>query len=174
MGKPNLAYRPGRASGDTTKKGHVMMPTPMAELIGELTFEFALQLSDGAFDEYEVSKSWKQFSDQSICYQNQSLNKFIHRLDNKIQKIDMEHINLNEFSLLQAVTKAFDSSFGFSMYEENAYLLRLSNPTKISVPIEKLDLNQFTKYEFVNCQEQLIEPMSEIPPYDMVTIKVWR
>ncbi|MDR0297246.1 MAG: alpha-mannosidase, partial [Streptococcaceae bacterium] len=41
LGKPNLAYRPGRASGDTTNQGHVMMPTPMAQLTGELDFEFA-------------------------------------------------------------------------------------------------------------------------------------
>lgn len=27
LGKPDLAYRPGRASGDTTKKGHVLIPT---------------------------------------------------------------------------------------------------------------------------------------------------
>lgn len=174
LGKPNLAYRPGRASGDPIKKGHVMMPTPMAELIGELTFEFALQISDGTFDEYEVSKSWKQFSDQSICYQNQSLNKFIHRLDNKIQKIDMENVNLRECSLLGVDTKAFDSSFGFSMYHKNAYLLRFCNPTKVSMPLERIDLKQFSKYEFVNCQEQLTEPVTEIPPYDMVTIKVWR
>ncbi|MDT2760146.1 glycoside hydrolase family 38 N-terminal domain-containing protein [Enterococcus xiangfangensis] len=174
LGKPNLAYRPGRASGDTTKKGHVMMPTPMAELLGELTFEFALQLSDGSFNEYEVSKSWKQFSDQSICYQNQALNKFIHRLDNKIQEIDMEHVDLNEFSLLQVDSKAFDSSFGFSMYHKDAYLLRLANPTEVPIPLDKFDFHQFSKYEFVNCQEQSIESVDEVPPYDMVTIKVWR
>jgi mannosylglycerate hydrolase len=174
LGKPNLAYRPGRASGDTTKKGHVMIPTPMAELLGELSFEFALQLTDGYFDEYEVSNSWKNYSDQSICYQNQTLNKFIHRLDNKIQKIDMEHINLREFSLLRVDTSAFDSSFGFSMYHENAYLLRFSNPTKHSISLNNLDLHQFSKYEFVNCQEQLVDQVTEVPPYDMVTIKVWR
>ena len=86
----------------------------------------------------------------------------------------MENVNLRECSLLGVDTKAFDSSFGFSMYHKNAYLLRFCNPTKVSMPLERIDLKQFSKYEFVNCQEQLTEPVTEIPPYDMVTIKVWR
>lgn len=174
LGKPNLAYRPGRASGDTTKKGHVMIPTPKAELLGELTFEFALSLTEGAFDEQTVAKNWRMYTEPSICYQNQSLNKFVHRLDNKIQPIELEPISQQAFSLMKVTTQAIDSSFSFSMYDQDAYLLRLANPTKQPVALGEITTSHFSSIEFVDCQEQSIEQVESIPPYDMVTLKLWR
>src|SRR5699024_6911734 len=35
LGKPNLMWRPGRASGDISKRGHIEMPTPLAQELGE-------------------------------------------------------------------------------------------------------------------------------------------
>ncbi|NRN94288.1 Mannosylglycerate hydrolase [Lactobacillus helveticus] len=52
LGKPNLLWRPGRASGDTTSVGHTMTPTPMAEELGDNTFEFGI----APFDKNELSE----------------------------------------------------------------------------------------------------------------------
>lgn len=96
------------------------------------------------------------------------------KLNKSLRRSRIDPVDLNEFSLLQVDTKAFDSSFGFSMYHKDAFLLRFSNPTKATIPLDKFKFHQFSKYEFVNCQEQSMETVNEIPPYDMVTIKVWR
>ncbi|MGG5359174.1 MULTISPECIES: glycoside hydrolase family 38 C-terminal domain-containing protein [unclassified Enterococcus] len=173
LGKPNLTYRPGRASGDTTKKGHVMMPTPKAELLGNMIFEFAFSISEGAFDEYETSKKWAEYSDTSICYQNQLLNKFIHRLDNKIQPAVTTKKQVRSYSLLSIETEGFDSSFSPSLYDKNCFVLRLSNPTGKELPIHTLQFEKFEKYSFINCREEAEKEMQFIAPYDIATIKLW-
>ena len=85
LGKPNLLYRPGRASGDTTKQGHVMIATPNAEQLGKNEFEFSISLLEESFNENKVEKRYEKVNSQNIFYQLQGLNKFINRLDNKIQ-----------------------------------------------------------------------------------------
>ena len=174
LGKPNLAYRPGRASGDTTKKGHVMMPTPMAELLGEQNFEFALVLSSQAFDEHKASEQWAEYTSANIAYQNQVLNKFIHRLDNKIQANDERLARVEEFSLLKIDGQAFDTTFMPSLYDNEAEVLRLANPTAKPLAIGHLDFTKYAKYEFVNAQEAIVDSSTVIAPYDMVSIKLWR
>ncbi|HAP15656.1 MAG TPA: alpha-mannosidase, partial [Lactococcus sp.] len=174
LGKPNLAYRPGRASGDTTKKGHVMMPTPMAELLGEQRFEFALVVNAQAFDEFATSQHWAEYISPNIAYQNQVLNKFIHRLDNKIQADDERIARVDAFSLLKIDGSAFDTTFMPSLYDTEAEVLRLANPTSQPLAIGDFDFSHYAKYEFVNAQEAIVAAQSEIAPYDMVSIKLWR
>lgn len=174
LGKPNLAYRPGRASGDTTKKGHVMMPTPMAELLGEQSFEFALVVNAKSFNEFEAAQQWSEYTSANIAYQNQVLNKFIHRLDNKIQADDERIARVESFSLLKVDGSAFDTTFMPSLYDSNAEILRLANPTGDALPIGSFDFSKYGKHEFVNAQETVVEAQSEIAPYDMVSIKLWR
>ncbi len=173
LGKPNLLYRPGRASGDTTKKGHIMMPTPMAELEGELEFEFAFSIQKDAFNSSLVSEEQQEYMDESICYQNQMLNKFIHRLDNKIQTHQEKEEMIHEFSLLKNETEAWDSALMPSLYDKNAFILRLKNPTDRVLPIDNLDVSKFSKVCFVNVQEQPLQEQQEIAPYDFVSIKLW-
>ncbi|MEN2666341.1 glycoside hydrolase family 38 C-terminal domain-containing protein [Listeria aquatica] len=173
LGKPNLLYRPGRASGDTTKKGHIMMPTPLAELLGELEFEFAFSVQKGTFDSSVVSEEQQEYVDESMCYQNQMLNKFIHRLDNKIQTHQKAEETIQEFSLLQSESEAWDSTFMPSLYDQNAFILRLKNPTERVLSIGSLDTSKFSKVCFVNVQEQPLQEQQEIAPYDFVSIKLW-
>lgn len=173
LGKPNLLYRPGRASGDTTKKGHIMMPTPLAELLGELEFEFAFSVQKGTFDSSLVSEDQQEYVDESMCYQNQMLNKFIHRLDNKIQTHQEKEETIQEFSLLQSESESWDSTFMPSLYDRNAFILRLKNPTERVLSIGSLDTSKFSKVCFVNVQEQPLQEKREIAPYDFVSIKLW-
>lgn len=58
LGKPDLAYRPGRASGDTTKKGHVLIETEGAQLLGKHQFRLAIYLG------IKPSMSIKQLNEQ--------------------------------------------------------------------------------------------------------------
>jgi alpha-mannosidase len=83
LGKPNLAWRPGRASGDTTSRGHIMMATPLAQTRGQLSFTFALQATQ-AFDYAAVVAAENDFLAANVAYQRQQFNLFANRLDNKI------------------------------------------------------------------------------------------
>lgn len=160
LGKPNLRYRPGRASGDTTKKGHVMIPTPMAELQGVNEFEFALYLDNEKFDEHKIAKLWEEYNDQDINYQNQTLNKFIHRLDNKIQPRENEDIIQSEFSLLNLDSQAVYSSFSPSLYDQNAFVLRIQNPTNEKFKFDGIESEHIKEYKKTNYIEEVEEDQS--------------
>ncbi len=174
LGKPNLLYRPGRASGDTTKKGHIMMATPNAELIGLQTFEFAFRIADGSFDELTTSQCSQWYTDESISYQTQTLNKFIHRLDNKVQPRENVGTAPKLFSLLEASGDLLFSSLMPSLYDEKAFVLRLKNPTKVPVTLEKYQFNRFKHVAKVNYIEEISGDTSFVAPaYDTLTIKLW-
>lgn len=174
LGKPNLKYRPGRASGDTTKKGHVNIETPMAELQGEQEFEFALYLGNGNFDEDKTTLLWEEYNSQNIDYQNQSLNKFIRRLDNKIQKRESKKIESREFSLLGIDGDVYYSSFAPSLYDKDCYILRLQNPTNREKSLKFLDNNYIKNWKIVNYVEEECEDQTlYINKYDTLTIKLW-
>lgn len=66
LGKPDLMYRPGRASGDTTKKGHVMIATEGAQLIGKHYFSFAIFAGERTFDEQETAIRERQYNQENM------------------------------------------------------------------------------------------------------------
>lgn len=173
LGKPNLLYRPGRASGDTTKKGHVMIGTPMAELQKELEFEFAIYFNDEKFDEETVTQLWEVYTRQYISYQKQTLNKFINRLDNKIQIRENELLNISEFSLFEINSKSTFGSLSPSLYDDNSYILRLQNHTGNLIPIENFESEYFSIIEAVNYNEERVDHSTEfVSPYDTLTLKL--
>lgn len=174
LGKPNLAYRPGRASGDTTKKGHVMIATPLAELEKKLTFDFAIELTPGKLNESHLSNTWREYTEPSISYQMQSLNMFIHRLDSKLQPELTPTHRIDDYSLLNYSGKAITSSLMPSLYNTNAWVLRLANPTSQEISLGKLELSKFKTWSFVDAREQAMPETDTIAPYDVVAIKLWR
>lgn len=56
LGKADLLYRPGRASGDAT------VETPNAELHKELSFDFALYLAESSFETAKVAQVAKKYN----------------------------------------------------------------------------------------------------------------
>lgn len=85
LGKADLLYRPGRASGDITKKGHIRILTPMAQVHGEHHYEFAI----GEFTTFNDAKiAFEKFEQPSCFYQSQKINLFYERIDNKIDLIE--------------------------------------------------------------------------------------
>lgn len=172
MGKENLLYRPGRASGDTTRQGHEMIATPMAELIGELEFEFSLQINEGGFDEYKTAKAWEEYTLGHVSYQSQTLNKFIYRLDNKIQLREQVKQSPREFSLFELGESYLFSSISPSLYTD-AVLLRLKNPTANSVSLTGYDFSKLKRVEKVNDIEEVCQEQNfVIPAYDSLTLKI--
>lgn len=172
LGKENLLYRPGRPSGDTTRQGHEMIATPMAELLGIHEFEFALCISEGLFDGYQTAKRWQDYTLEHISYQSQTLNKFIYRLDNKIQLRENVIKSPAEFSLLELDESVLYSSITPSLYSD-AVLLRLKNPTEHAVILNNFDFSKFSGVERVNYIETVCDDqMFIIPAFDTLTLKL--
>lgn len=173
LGKPDLLYRPGRASGDTTKQGHIMMPTPLAQQKGIKEFSFGISLRKEEFNERIVEKRYENFTTQNISYQMQVLNKFINRLDNKIQPAENMELEFpREYSLLSIDKKVVFSSIAPSLKNSNSLLLRVKNSSSESIPINEKDFSKFKSWKVVNSIEEEKENKLIIKPYNMLTIKL--
>lgn len=173
LGKENLVYRPGRASGDTTRKGHQMIETPMAELIGPLSFDFAVRVNNGSFEELETAKTWDNYAMENVSYQVQSLNKFIYRLDNKIQPYEETTPAPKASSLFEIDGDVLFSCFTPSLYDSDSFILRLKNPTSEARSFTFKPTSSYSKVELVNYIEQPVEgDPTVIGPYDTITLKL--
>lgn len=64
MGKENLLWRPGRASGES------IIATPDAQLLGRLTFSFAWRINSGSFDEAQHALAAKTLLTSFPVYQD--------------------------------------------------------------------------------------------------------
>ena len=168
LGKPNLAWRPGRASGDTTSQGHIMMPTPLAQELGRNTFEFAFQLEDRPFSEIRNNALTRNWLAPNVSYQLQSLNVFINRLDNKIWNSEND-VQLPMSSELLDLPVNLDVSALYPAYATpNAYIVRLQNLTSEA---QKIPAGILKKGIVVNAMEEQVD-VTEIPPYDLLSLKL--
>lgn len=169
LGKPNLQWRPGRASGDTTSAGHIMMPTPLAQDLGKIEFNFGFIVETNDLEEQKIAKIAYDRLHQNISYQKQTLNKFINRLDNKIWATDNCEKLEKEFSLLKVDNELIISSIYPSYFSDGKYIVRISNPTK-----DIIELNNKLSKEFivVNGIEQKMESQELIiEPYDYISLQ---
>lgn len=167
LGKADLAWRPGRASGDTSKEGHVMMPTPLAQEIGEHCVIFGIEEFVGAFDEQLVATRAHDRLSPNLAYQKQRLNLFIRRLDNKIWPAqDIEAIP-SDLSVLDVPRGLIVSALAPSRTIPHAYIVRLANPSEKSVEIPEALLRSA---RCVNALEEPIEKQMFIAPYDYLTL----
>lgn len=175
LGKPNLIYRPGRASGDTTKKGHVMMATPMAQLKDKLIMaSFVIKLNNSMVSDLELSQWRSQLEQPSISYQRQSLNYFIYRIDNKIQKT-RHALNLTqrEMSVLsfEKNLNLLVSSVHNSYYGEG-FVIRFENPTSMEMSIATDAIFPFEKVERVNAVEEIQPFSNKISAYGVASFYI--
>lgn len=173
LGKPNLLYRPGRASGDTTKKGHVAIATPEAELIGNWEFPFILRFDQGKADE-QVIASWRyQLQQVSISYQRQQLNHFINRLDNKIQRgrRPLKEIG-RELSVLSLPADLLVSSCYSSYYLEKTVIVRIENPTADKVSLNKDDFEDYQPVVINVLEEPKEQQVFVIPAYSFISLQL--
>lgn len=169
LGKPNLIYRPGRASGDTTKKGHVMIQTPDAEMLGNITEEFGLIIGK-KIDEEKIKKQSNDLSLSIPCYQYQDLNLFYKRLDNKIQFPDIKTIDIKELEVLNLPDDYLISSIYPTYFNKSGYIVRLEN---VNGTVKQLDKTLFGEgVKKVNALEKAQKGKFDISPMSVCSIKV--
>lgn len=175
LGKPDLLYRPGRASGDTTKKGHIMMDTPLAQQLDqEIVFKFALRIDEPDVTETTLYKWREKLLQPSIAYQKQALNYFVHRIDNKIQTFDQPLTSeTKEYSLLEfQEPDLFISSIHRSYYSEKAFIVRFENPTKESRVLPITELFKGKNVQRINAIEEPMQRNERIDPYSVATFLI--
>lgn len=174
LGKPDLVYRPGRASGDTTKKGHVMMDTPDAQLRKQtITFNFHLNINEGKRSEDDLSNWREQLIQPDVSYQSQLLNLFMYRIDNKISTVNTKTTELKRtFSLLELPKVCHVASIYPSYYYQDAFVIRFENPTNKKVQLSLKSLFKGFSFQCVNALEESLPFTDNISPYGVLTILV--
>lgn len=168
LGKPNLAWRPGRASGDTTNQGHIMMPTPLAEELGENNFDFAFKYDETPFNMEVNNRMTRDLLDPSVSYQLQNLNVFINRLDNKIWETE-ENPEIPAILSIINVDQNIDVVAIYPAYsDDESFIIRIQNLTdqKKKIPDQLLSCGTV-----VNALEEAVED-EYVGAFDLVSIKV--
>ncbi|WP_062350585.1 mannosylglycerate hydrolase [Bacillus kwashiorkori] len=119
MGKTNLLYRPGRASGES------IVETPDAQLLGNIKATFALVYKNGhTFDEAKITNLAKEYLSPVQFYQfSDFLNGrmiYAYRDEEKTNELSYSLANFeNMTSTISAIKKAEDS---------DEYIVRFYNP----------------------------------------------
>lgn len=172
LGKSDLLYRPGRASGDTTKKGHVLIPTPNAQLIGKHEFAFAVFVGDKAFNEHETAVRNNRYIEGNIDYQLQVYNYFLHRIDNKIQRSEKNLNASNRLEMLKLPEEYLVTACHPSYYDKNKFIIRIQNPTHQSITLDEKYFDGRNP-EIVNAIEEVqLNERYLIPAYDVLSTRL--
>lgn len=157
MGKEDLLYRPGRASGEK------IIETPDAQMIGELKFTFAYQMNTGYFDDAELVRTAKEYLSPLAVYQLADFlnGRLIFSNRDEEAKFEKEYslfeVSPDHTAAVSAIKKAERS---------DAYILRCFNPYETSKStvdvknrtLEAVALNETTAMENItdlsHCQLQ--------------------
>ena len=164
MGKENLLYRPGRASGEKT------IATPDAELLGSLDFEFAASYSAVSFDEAHIAGRARTLNTPISCYSHAEFLNGRLRFAMTPVKSDLEAT----YSLLHLEGDAVFSSLTKSEDEES-YLLRVYNGKQKSLSKAELWYAGKKQTAQVNLLGAIKEhSISELKPNQFITFKLMK
>jgi mannosylglycerate hydrolase len=145
MGKEKLLYRPGRASGEK------IVETPDAQLLGELSFTFALHVHETGFDEVDIAKAAKEYLTPLSSYQ---LSDFLNgRLIFAFR--DEERIFEQSYSLLSfgEDSNVILSAFKKAEHSEG-YIVRVFNPFLDKIATARITFSALARYELASLDER--------------------
>lgn len=120
MGRENLLYRPGRASGEK------IIPTPDAQLLKELNFDFGIYIYNSQFDEANVANTAKRFLTPIQIYE------YADFLNGRLIFAfrDEEQIYENEYSLMNVDGSDFTVSAIKKEENGDGIVIRIFNGMK--------------------------------------------
>ena len=163
LGKDDLLWRPGRASGIN----NTVVYTPDAQLQKSMTFGFSIALTADA--SHQTVRSTEQaFLDAPFSYQKQALNSFENRLERFQVRFDSRQV-AKRFGLFELHQALQLSSIGHSFYHDNAVIVRLYNPTEQAVQLDITPFVHFAEVERVNHREQSLEQ-----PFEQGMAQEWQ
>ncbi|AYG00573.1 glycoside hydrolase family 38 C-terminal domain-containing protein [Lactococcus allomyrinae] len=159
LGRDDLAWRPGRASGINNK----IVETPDAQMLGDWQFDYVYQWAD-QLDVAEQYRAAEQFASNVLTYQLQSLNSFEERLERFELPQPEAMKNLPErLNLLTLPNHLFVSAFK-KAEQSDASILRVFNPTE-----ETVKLPDFAQ---VDLTEKLTDSLSVLTERDFANLEI--
>lgn len=139
MGKENLLYRPGRASGEK------IIQTPAAQLLGSLTFDFAFYAFHQAFNEASVANKAKQYTTPIEVYQ------YADFLNGRLMFVleDEEQTLPQTYSMFQCIENNLTISAIKKCEHKEGYILRLYNALDHMNASETIQVNFDVKEAYI-------------------------
>ncbi|WP_251548936.1 glycoside hydrolase family 38 C-terminal domain-containing protein [Neobacillus muris] len=131
LGRDDLAWRPGRASGINNK----VVYTPDAQLEGNWTFDYAIYFSNESLKAEKLFAWTDQFIGHRMAYQKQSLNTFEERLERFEIPYPAEELP-EAFSLFQLTNPRVFMSVCKQAFEDDSLIVRLFNPGEMKEQTE--------------------------------------
>lgn len=169
LGRDNLAWRPGRASGINNK----VVYTKDAELIKSMKFEYAIYFNVSNEDVSELFEVTDRFINKYTSYQKQDLNLFEERLERF--EIPKNHtINLSNYSLFSINNEDIFMSVCKEAYEKDGIIVRLFNPTATTKEVS-INSDYIKDIIITNLYEKELESLNskiKINPKGYVTLKL--
>ncbi len=153
MGKENLLYRPGRASGEK------IVATPDAQLLRELSFTFGLHIQTSGFDEANVARAAREYltpiSSYQLCDFLNGRLIFAFRDEERVLEPDYSLMSFSDDSnvVLSSFKKAEHS---------DGYIVRVFNPYLSQSANVNMHFNQSVHAERVSLAEQPLEPQQRL------------
>ncbi|WP_166000749.1 glycoside hydrolase family 38 C-terminal domain-containing protein [Bacillus sp. Cs-700] len=123
LGRDDLEWRPGRASGINNK----VVYTPDAQMQGKMTFEYAVHFSE-SYDKRALFKTIDRYNDHAVSYQKQTLNTFEERLDRFEIPYPVTSLPAS-FSLMQTSNENVFFSSMKQAHDDRTIIIRLFNPS---------------------------------------------
>ena len=159
MGKENLLYRPGRASGES------IVETPDAQLIGNIELEFSFYAFENEFEKENIAKISKEYLSPFTLYQfSEFLNGrliFSHRDEEKTLPKEYSLFEINNENLIMSAFKKAENT--------NEYIVRVFNPY-LKNELKLLNLETFKS---VKLDETTVdEKVTVLKPYEFKTFLI--
>ncbi|MFB5195837.1 glycoside hydrolase family 38 C-terminal domain-containing protein [Neobacillus sp. KR4-4] len=168
LGRDDLLWRPGRASGINNK----VVYTPDAQIQKQLEFEYALYFTAGALNEKEIFQAVEEFQGRYAVYQKQSLNTFEERLERFEIPYPIKQLP-DQASLFGLDNKKIFLSSCKRAYEDKSVIIRLFNPTDRSEDV--ILEHTFEEVSLTNLYERELEKLNgpvTVPAKGYVTLKL--
>ncbi|MBC1763682.1 alpha-mannosidase [Listeria seeligeri] len=124
LGKDDLMWRPGRASGINNK----VVYTPDGQMLEKMIFEYAIYVQEEAINAQQLFEKSNQFEGHEETYHLQSLNTFEERIERF--EIDFPVSKLPEqTSVFEIDNPTIFMSTCKNAWDKNGVIIRLFNPT---------------------------------------------
>lgn len=148
LGKKDLIYRPGRASGDAS------VATPKAELHQNLSFDFGVYIANSCFEQAGVAETAKKYNTPLKAY---SYSEFLNgRL---IFPFNRNRRDLEEKQSMVSGSGNLILSTIKKSEKRSGYIVRLYNPSFVAKDEELTFSNKITKAELVDLKEDKIDDL---------------
>lgn len=153
LGRSNLEWRPGRASGIN----NTVVETPDAQLLKPLRFSFTVALADNA-DHLTLRQLENQAAGQPFIYQRQTL----HTLDHRLERFSLRRPERRlpaEFSLLALPEPLILSALPHAQLLSGT-VVRVFNAGTQPVPVP----DSLAELRQINYLEEPVQPVTAILP----------